>query len=214
MTDTDMPKHTKKRQYWTPDQEQIIRDHYPDSTPAQMIDLLNKAFNTKQIGIKAKSMGVYKSAAYREKYNILKDGKIRKGATPWNKGIRLNMENNAGWFSKGSLPHNTTTVGTTRLTKDGYLQVKISDENHKWELVHRETWKKHYGEYPPAGTAVVFNDGNKLNCYDINNLSLISRKELMLRNSVHNLPEDLKEVIRIKATINRRINERHNIKSK
>ena len=204
-----MPKHTKKRQYWTPEQEKIIRDRYPDSTPMELNKLLGGVRTNKEISSKAKVLKVYKSPAYREKYDISPDGKIKKNATPWNKGSSYMPHGcEKGWFLKGSLPHNTLTVGTTRMTNDGYLQVKVSDENPRWELVHRETWKQHHGEYPPKGMAIVFNDGDKLNCYDINNLSLISRKELMLRNNVQNLPEELKEVIRIKATITRRINER------
>lgn len=204
-----MPKHTKKRVYWTSEQEKIIRDNYPDSTPNELNKLLGGVRTNKEISSKAKVLKVYKSSAYREKYDISPDGKIKKNATPWNKGSSYMPHGcEKGWFGKGSLPHNTLTVGTTRITKDGYLQVKVSDDNHRWELVHRETWKQHHGEYPPKGMAIVFNDGDKLNCHDINNLSLISRKELMLRNNVQNLPEELKEVIRIKATITRRINER------
>ena len=204
-----MPKYTKKRVYWTPEQEKIIRDHYPDSTLDELNKLLGGVRTNKEISSKAKLLKVYKSSAYREKYDISPDGKIKKNATPWNKGSSYMPPGcEKGWFGKGSLPHNTLTVGTTRMTKDGYLQVKVSNENHRWELVHRQTWKQHHGEYPPKGMAIVFNDGDKLNCHDINNLSLISRKELMLRNNVQNLPEELKEVIRIKATITRRINER------
>jgi len=81
------------------------------------------------------------------------------------------------------------------------------------EPLHREVWKQHHGQYPPAGTAIVFVDGNKQNC-DINNLKLLTRKELMQRNSIHNLPEQLKEVLALKRAIVRKINgkqdKRHN----
>jgi hypothetical protein len=54
----------------------------------------------------------------------------------------------------------------------------------------------------PAGYALKFIDGNPLNCV-LGNLRLISRAENMANNTIHNLPEDLKEVIRLKNKINR-----------
>lgn len=67
---------------------------------------------------------------------------------------------------------------------------------NKWRLLHREVWKQHHGEYPPRGTALIFKDGNRQNC-DINNLELITRKQLMTRNSIHNYPQEIIEVTRL-----------------
>ena len=78
---------------------------------------------------------------------------------------------------------------------------------HKWRLLHRENWKKKHGKYPKNGQAIIFIDGNKLNC-DISNLALITRQELMLKNSVHNLPAPLRQVIQLTGALRRRVNER------
>lgn len=204
-----MTKHTKPRQIWLKPQEAIVRKHYANATPQEMSALLDNVFDAKQISHKAKKMGIRKSKAYKRKYGLDDNGRILKGSDPWNKGMRgLKLLGRCceTQFKKGLIPHNYRPIGSTRLTKDGYTEIKIADPC-TWETMHREVWKQHHGEYPPAGTAIVFIDGNKQNC-DISNLQLLTRQEMMQKNTVHNLPEDLKEVIYLHAAITRRVNER------
>ena len=71
-------------------------------------------------------------------------------------------------------------VGTERLDRDGYVEIKISDPN-KWQPKHRYLWEKENGKVP-KGMILIFKDNNKLNvCLD--NLILISRAENMKINS-------------------------------
>ena len=196
-----MTKHTKPRQKWNDAQEAIVRKHYANATPQEMSALLDNVFDARQISHKAKKMGIRKSKAYKRKYGLDDNGRMKKGRNTWNKGMRGETQ-----FKKGIIPHNYKPVGSTRITKDGYTEIKIADPR-TWELMHREVWKQHHGEYPPAGTAIVFIDGNKQNC-EISNLQLLTRKELMQINTVHNLPDDLKEVIKLHAAITRRLNGR------
>jgi len=58
----------------------------------------------------------------------------------------------------------------------------------------------------PKGLFVVFKDRNKANVV-LDNLELIDRHEHMRRNTVHNLPAELKEVLHIKKSITRKINQ-------
>ena len=58
----------------------------------------------------------------------------------------------------------------------------------------------------PKGMFVVFKDRNKANI-TLDNLELIDRHEHMRRNTVHNLPEELREVLHIKKSITRKINQ-------
>lgn len=136
-------------------------------------------------------------------------GQFVKGQVPWNKGKK-------GWlsggkssehrFKKGHRPVNWQPVGSTRLTKDGYVEIKAQEGLRAWRLLHREVWKQHHGAYPPADMALVFIDGNKENCRDINNLQLITRQELLNRNSVHRLPKELKQVIQLTGVLRRKLN--------
>ena len=85
-----------------------------------------------------------------------------------------------GRFKKGNIPQNHKPLGTERLDRDGYVEIKISDPN-KWQLKHRYLWEKENGKVP-KGMVLIFKDNNKLNvCLD--NLILISRAENMKINS-------------------------------
>lgn len=209
-----MTKHHKPRQYWSPEQEDIVRKHYADTTPQRMEELLNNIFSSRQIGHKAKAMGIRKSQAYREMHGCHETGRKRVGSTPWNKGTtyRAGGRSSLTRFKPGAIPKNIRPVGSTRINVYGYVEIKIAEGNFQWRLLHRENWKKHHGEYPPRGTALVFKDGNKQNCA-IDNLELLTRKQLMARNSIQNYPDEIKEVIHLRATITRKINDhkkRHN----
>lgn len=95
-------------------------------------------------------------------------------------------------------------VGTSRLTAEGYTLVKIGKNN--WKLKQQVVWEKHNGK-PPKGMNVSFKDGDRTNC-DIDNLHLVSRQDQMLKNSVHNLPEDLRQLIHLKSSLQLMVNKR------
>lgn len=91
------------------------------------------------------------------------------------------------------------------------MEIKTDTSKKGWARVARETWKKHHGDYPPPNMAVILLNGKNLDLasnQDINNLTLISRQQLMQRNSVHNLPKPIKDVIAIKRRVTRIINEK------
>ena len=70
------------------------------------------------------------------------------------------------------MPHNYRPVGSERINRDGYIEVKVADPK-TWKTKHRIVWEAHHGEIP-KGSIIVFRDGNKLNT-DISNLALVSR---------------------------------------
>ena len=92
------------------------------------------------------------------------------------------------------------------MTIDGYVEIKIAEGRKSWMLLHREIWKQHYGSYPPRNTPVIFADGDRLN-FAKNNLKLITRRDLMNRNTVHNLPVSIREAVFAKQSITRFINK-------
>jgi hypothetical protein len=138
---------------------------------------------------------------------------FRKGQTSPNKGVRR-----PGWapgrmaetqFKKGQRSGVAAAmhqpIGTRRVL-DGYLYRKVTDipgvpMYKNWKLEHHLRWEKFRGPIP-AGHALVFRDGNRQNV-KLANLELLSRADLALRNSIHNLPGPLKEVIFLKGAINR-----------
>jgi HNH endonuclease len=55
--------------------------------------------------------------------------------------------------------------------------------------------------------ALVFRDGDKANMA-LDNLELVTRAELMRRNSVHRNHPQIVELLRLRAVITRKINQR------
>lgn len=135
-----------------------------------------------------------------------------KGQTPHNKGVKR-----PGWsagrmretqFKKGQKPHTWLPIGSTRLSKKGYLQRKVTDTGyppHDWIAEHTLLWEKAHGKVP-RGHAVCFKNGDKTHVVETN-LELISRAELMRRNTIHNLPPELKQVIMLKGVVKRKVRE-------
>jgi hypothetical protein len=131
--------------------------------------------------------------------------RFEKGHRPWNTGTKGKgiCKPNKGNFKKGNIPHNTRFDGATRFSKEGYIEVRISLK--KWKFLHRIIWEKNCGPIP-MGMIVVFKDKNRLN-FDINNLEAITREENMLRNTMHNYPEEIQKVIRLRGQLKRTINK-------
>ena len=117
------------------------------------------------------------------KLNTGRNGCFKKGQVAHNKGQKMPPEvyekAKATMFQKGHVPHNHRHVGSERLSKDGYIEVKIAEPN-KWRLKHNVVWEQYNGKIP-KGSAVIFLDGNKQNV-EINNLKLIKRSELLIMN--------------------------------
>jgi len=143
----------------------------------EMAELFTEHFN---IHVTKNQM---KAVMYRNNISSGKTGRFEKGNIPHSKGQKMSKEQyekcKPTMFKKGHIPKNHRKIGSERITKDGYIEVKIEDPD-VWGLKHRLIYEEHYGEIP-AGYSVIFGDGDKLNC-DINNLILVSRSELLIMN--------------------------------
>ena len=79
-------------------------------------------------------------------------------------------------------------IGSTRLTKDGYVAVKIA-EPCKWDLAHIVEWEKCNGKFDRKKYIIMFADGNRTN-YNIQNLRCVSRRVIGCINSEHLMPQN------------------------
>lgn len=142
--------------------------------------------------------------------------RFKKGQTPPNKGKKQTeymsgeaiKRTKATRFKKGNIPHNHKPIGHERITKDGYVEVKVRDgkKQKNFELKHRLVWEQHNGPIPESHN-IQFKDGNKLNC-KIENLYMISRADqVSTENSYHRYPNELKKAIRLTNKLNKQINE-------
>lgn len=196
---------------WTDAEERRLRHFYPDIVTPALARGMGRSIPS--INGKAGALGLRKSAAF---FAAAASGRLRgdrggafrfaKGHTPWNKGRKgLSLGGMATRFQKGNRPHTWRPVGSERWA-EGYLQRKVTDTGYTprdWRQVHVMLWEAEHGPVP-QGHAVVFLDGDRRNIR-LENLELVSRAELMRRNSIHNLPPALKEVIQLRGRLNRRI---------
>jgi len=81
-----------------------------------------------------------------------------------------------GW--EGMLHPRYCLIGSERLTRDGYVKIKVSDGN--WVHKNRLIWEKANGKIP-KNHAIIFADGNKQN-FSLDNLLLISKSEQTVMN--------------------------------
>ena len=95
------------------------------------------------------------------------------------RGIRNNIDKKFS-AKDGNRCQQEKPIGTISKWECGYTRIKTGD--NEWEFIQRYVWKKHYGEIPP-GHSVIFLDGNTDN-YNIENLALVNRNELMKYNSM------------------------------
>lgn len=201
------------RKYWLKIDETIFRKLYPDYENAALAHYFGRSVIA--IAAKASLLGLRKSESFimAKKRELAESGKkyrFAKGHTPTNKGKSQPTTGRMAetQFRKGHKPKNWVPVGSERLTKDGYLQRKITDTGYPprdWVSVHHLIWTGHNGSIP-AGHVVAFKDGNKTNLR-IENLELISFQENMKRNSLHShFPPEIRKIIRLRGALNRKIN--------
>ena len=200
--------------------KQQIIDLYPNHSSKYIAELLgvsiSKVYNT------AWSNKVKKSAEYLltpESGRIIEPSvanQFKPGHTPHNKGKQMDAEIYEKvaptMFKRGNKPFNTKAVGTINVRSDAkgrlYQYIKIKDSH--WELLQRYVWTQAHGEIP-AGSVVIFLDGNYLNC-ELNNLQVISRRENMARNTIQRYPAELQEVMKLTCKLKRKTNGKQQTK--
>lgn len=205
------------RRYWTDEEDFLMRELYPDSRQEYLCKVFDRT--EKAIYQRATSLGLKKSEAYMLEQNkrwakrLEETGKtkrFKKGHTPHNKGKEMPEELRQKvaktFFKKGNLPHNTKYDGHERISKDGYIEVRVRLGRYKPK--HHVIWEAVNGSIP-KGQVLVFKDGNNRN-FDINNIQLITRAELMDRNRIQRYPAEVREIITIFSKIKKAADEKSN----
>jgi len=209
---------------WTADEIEILRRAYQDTPTADLAERLS--MTSRRVYRKANALGLLKSDAYLASPAACR---LRRGdndagaATRFAPGHRPHNKGRKGWhpggraektrFKAGKRNGNAVEsyqpIGTERITKYGYRQRKVNDDmpvHHRWKSVHVILWEEANGPVP-EGHALSFRNGDKADIR-IDNLELISRRELMDRNTVHRLPQELARTIQLKGALTRQINKR------
>lgn len=133
-----------------------------------------------------------------------KRSRFNKGTKPPNYGKKMTPELyekcKATMFKKGVKPPNWKPDGSERTDVDGYTMIKV---NGKYLQKHVHIWNQHYGEVP-KGSAVIFKDGNRQNLI-IENLILVTRKELMLKNTIQRYDPELQFTMKVLSKLKKKI---------
>lgn len=150
------------------------------------------------------------------------DSRLKKGNIPSNKGKKwdeylpkdIQERCRKGTFKKGQIPPNKLEVGaiTTRSygSRGGRKKYKVKFiktglGNLDWQPLHLFNWNA-AGLDIPEGYVIAFKNGDVMNT-ELENLEIISMAENMKRNTIHNYPDDLKEILMLKGRIKRQINK-------
>lgn len=190
---------------WTPDDDADLKRLYATEATARQIGV---ALGRSKAAIKNRA----RLQRLKKPDDVTNSGRFLPGQTSWNKGkkgldfggrsheTRFKPGHRGGRANEIAQP-----IGAERIV-DGYLQRKTNDDmpmHHRWKFVHVLLWESVNGPVP-SGHVVVFKNKTRSDIH-IDNLECITRRELMARNTVHNYPEDLRQVIRLKGAISKRI---------
>jgi hypothetical protein len=180
-----MDNRNKVFHIWSNEEKEYLAQITPGSHYKEIQKLINEKF---EINL---TIGQIKGAIGRYKLNTGFSGKFDKGHVPNNKGMKGIVYEGCKktWFKKGNTPINHREVGSERITKDGYVEIKITEPN-KWRLKHLVIWERENGPLP-KGHALVFADSDKTNL-NIDNFLLVTRHQLLIMNNnklIKNNPE-------------------------
>lgn len=170
---------------YTEEQKKFIKDNVKGRKVKGLTDMFNKEFGL--------NLRVSQIRAFKKNRGLKSGvgGRFKKGHKPWNKGLKgIVVGGQETQFKKGSKSHNWVPIGTERVNGDGYIDIKVDDGKlHKnWRGKHIVIWEKHNGPLP-KNHVVIFGDGNKRN-FDIDNLIMVSRQQLLMMNRNDLIQED------------------------
>lgn len=200
---------------WCLAQDDMMREFYPNHTMKDLVQMIGKTehaiYNRSfKLGIKKSPEYLDSPAAYRfrrDHTSQQKAHRFTKGNEPWNKGVKgLDIGGKATRFKKGSKPANYRPVGSLRPAKDGDWEIKARDGVRGWQLLHHFIWERMNGKIP-KGMILVFLDGDHRN-FKITNFSPYTKAQNMQRNTYHNYPKEIAQLIQLQGAITRQLNKR------
>jgi len=210
---------------WTDEQIETLRRLYPNYRSEDIAFMIGQPLQT--VYRKANSMGLKKTAEFiaaesarqlNRPDHPARESRFQKGLVPWNKGVKgvagVQEACRATHFKPGQTPHNTLPIGSLKLDKDGTLQRKVSNasgnNSARWRGVHELVWTEVNGPLPPKHI-VVFKPGMRTNVLEeitVDRVECISLAENMRRNTVHNMPKELVDLVRLRGVLTRSINRK------
>lgn len=222
-------RRTTTRKVWSLEDCALLELEYANAhTPT-----LAKRMDRTELSVyqMAAKLGLKKSPEYMASANSgrvqhgqndprMKATQFKSGQKAWNEGVKgicgTHENCRRTQFKKGDPVqgrHNYQPIGSERLSKDGYVERKITDDQsivpaRRWVGVHRLVWEAANGPVP-RGHVVCFRPGCKTAEADkitLETLELVSRKELARRNHPVTRSPELAKLVQLKGAITRQIN--------
>lgn len=166
--------------WWTQEEVSFLREIYPHYENKEIVKMVKDKFG---LDVSISSIQNVKHA-YGIPNKVTNTGCFKKGDTPWNAGKRMSEEVKEKvkktWFKKGNLPQKHRPVGSTRITVDGYKEIKVKEPD-KWQLYHRYVYEKEHEEKLTTKDIIIFADRDRSN-FDVDNLVKVSRANLVYLN--------------------------------
>lgn len=217
------------QRHWTPEQLAGLRKLYPDLKAKAVAQEIGRT--ERSVHQKANQLGIEKSDAFKQSFASgriqaantdprMLATRFKPGLTPWNKGQKgYNPGGRSAEtrFKKGGMTgaaaHNYVPIGSHRITQDGHLEQKVTDDAtlypaRRWVTVARLVWEKENGPIP-AKHIVIFRPGMKtavLEEITADKLECISRAQNALRNHPKNRSPEMGRLYQIKGAITRQVN--------
>lgn len=216
---------TVERRKWTEVELRLLRENFADSRTDDLAQALGRPYSA--VAQKAANLGMRKSSAYLAGPDAHRlDGvkgmgtRFQPGQKAWNAGKHYQPGGRCaeGQFKKGrpaNEARNYLPIGSLRISKDGYVERKVTDDPQlvparRWVAVHRLVWTAANGPVP-NGHVVCFKPGRHTTdpeAISADGLELVTRRELMLRNTYHRYGKDVAKLVQLRGALTRQINKR------
>ena len=216
---------THKRRMWTEAECELLRRTYADTLTADLAEVLDRPLGT--VHQKARKLGLSKDKAWvtetaRRRNADPSNGNRRTrfgaGQPPWNKGQKgvtgHHPNTKANQFEPGHRPYTWVPIGSFRIVEGNVLEQKYADDpgppGKRWKTYARLVWEREVGPIP-EGMAVAFKPGHATTDPEritVDVLELLTRAQLMARNTVHTWPKPLAELVQLRGVLNRKINRK------
>lgn len=160
----------------------------------------------------------FKGLCKRKGWMTGRTGCFEKGLVPHNKGMpHDHPASRATRFKKGAVPANITPMWTERMTRDGYVEMKVPERNphtgHKSRYKMKQVWLWEQTHGPiPKDCVLKCLDGDRTNC-DPSNWEVLPRSVLPRLSGRHGIaydqaPAEIKPTLLAIAKLEQRARER------
>ena len=168
----DLSKGRPRR--FTLEQKHWCIKHYPLMTRKKLTVEFNQAFN------EDRRLSQILAFLKNNRISSGRTGFFKKGQVSWSAGTKGILKSNSGSFKKGLVPHNHKVVGSERIVKGGYIEVKTA-EPCVWTPKSHLIWQRENGPVPKRHN-LRYKDGNPGNLAP-DNLFLVNNAEHQILNN-------------------------------